>query len=681
MQDTSRLERALRAAHAAGDTQAATRLAQEIRRTGSAPQQSASDMIPTDSDPRGYVTRQEEQAQRAQRDPARQQQGTQYARDLPYASMFSPRGMAQAFNFSDELVGLSARARGLDGQAAAQEEQDRVAFNRREAPIQTGIYEMGATLPLAPFGGAGLRSAMTAGAVYGGVAGAGSGDTLEERAGNAAFGALAGAGTAGTLDRLGAGTQRLGRYATNRVRGLFGGGQDQARRRAGERLAKAFSDDGISPDAARRNMQQALSSGFDDVTLADVGGDTVRREMRRAAGQAGPGSQQAEQFAQQRISSQADRVADRIASAISDSDNFNRAVEEVISRRVAVAEPLYHQFRQLPPIRRGIRAGYGHTQSAEARISQQLDELFQNPTFAREARRARASAMARENVELRLDGQVRPGDLQRVYATLGEQIRAAKRSGDLTRRGDLTALQGRLRDLIDDAYPGAHQAARNAYAGESELLDALDAGRNILRGDAEDVADLAARMSDSEREMFRIGAVRAVRERASRVRDGRNVVDAIIGNADQRSRLRQAFDTDGDFNAFIQSLQNESDRVNNARFIRPSTGSQSTPREMDAVAAGSDLIGDITGGRPLSAAGRVGGMALDAVRGGTARARDQAIVDMGTQRLSQRMIDQIVAQVEREQGRAAAEQVRRTLMRPAIPGLAAGASSLATQPQ
>jgi hypothetical protein len=582
-------------------------------------------------------------------------------------------GASEAFNISDELAEAGARVdnfinriqgsprRPLNPELVAQAQEDELAQRRSEEPMSQMGREFLGQLPLAPAAvGRGLFGAMATGGLLGGAAGAGRGDDLQERGMNAGVGAVVGASTAGAFDRAGAGAgyvarrapqvlRELGRGLRNRFGGDGGQRMTRAQRRAVQRLRQAFKDDGIDAASAESAMQDFVERGFDDVALLDVGGDSVRREVRRAAGTAGPGSAVMEDFFEARRDSQPSRVVERINRFFSDNDDFRATRAQAIQRREDSSAPLYAAFREQPGMPR-----------------EELAEFMDDPLFVRIARRAVVSARRRDGAEAvpknALDGDtISPDVLNRIKIALDERIQSARSRGDAVDAGDLTAFRSRFVSVVDEAYP-QYRVARDAYAGNSALVDAMNIGRESLRMDTEELAEISAGMSQSERDFLRVGMVRAVRERAGNVADGRDVAAAINRNPNMRDRMRQAFDNDEEFNRFIEALTVESNRVQVARGAAASSGSQTAPRASDQIeAAAGDIVTDLASGNFTGPGMRVVRGVGDVIAGGNRRIRDSEIVNIATRPMDTQTAETILAQIEREYGAETAQQFRRLL--------------------
>jgi hypothetical protein len=107
-------------------------------------------------------------------------------------------------------------------------------------------------------------------------------------------------------------------------------------------------------------------------------------------------------------------------------------------------------------------------------------------------------------------------------------------------RGLARVLKNRTADMlekVDNAVP-EYQQARQQFAGDSELMDALESGRNFLKEDYRVTQKQLAAMTDGEREMHKVGALDAVRRVMDETPDGADVVKRIFGNPRKRDQLK-----------------------------------------------------------------------------------------------------------------------------------------------
>lgn len=586
------------------------------------------------------------------------------------------RNIAQAFNQSDEVIGGLASALGGSGREAAETERQRVQTQRREQPVATAIQEIGSSALLAT-PATGARTALATGAAFGGLAGAGSGETAEERARNMLLGAGFGATTAGLLDRtpgtlaavfrgvrnspLGRGIQRL---ASGQRRNLTG-----AQRRAVSELRRAFRDDGIDAQTARERLRQLAESDFENPALLDIApeGGNVERVIRAAGTRGGEAGQGLVSNKNDVVSRQAERVGNILARRLSPDENFQRTFQEAMRSRAARAAPLYDEFRGSEPLPVGALADRGFTEApAFQRAAREAIEQAGNELDANDARLLRRALRGGDLSSVEPDTTIPPAALDRIKRRLDAQIGVARRQGDMDAARQVSQLKRSFTDFLDERYP-VYAEARQTFAGDTELINALQAGRQAMRGDVEELESLVGAMSESEREMFRMGLVRAVSERAERVQEGsRALFNGLIRREDVRRRLRLAFDSDESFETFVNALSREDARTGAARAVAPNTGSQTQPRAADVARdEAGNVIKDVLNFQFGDALGRIGS-GVARIAGGARRAMtDREMVRLATQASQADEATQqlVLQQVERELGQETADRLRQMIVR------------------
>jgi hypothetical protein len=78
-----------------------------------------------------------------------------------------------------------------------------------------------------------------------------------------------------------------------------------------------------------------------------------------------------------------------------------------------------------------------------------------------------------------------------------------------------------------DRNNAAYKRARNYWAGETSAMDAMQMGRNFLRLDEDELAADIRKMSKSEKEAFRLGAMQNVLDRMGGAQMGETVTGAV----------------------------------------------------------------------------------------------------------------------------------------------------------
>lgn len=147
-------------------------------------------------------------------------------------------------------------------------------------------------------------------------------------------------------------------------------------------------------------------------------------------------------------------------------------------------------------------------------------------------------------------------ELHTVKMELDDQIGKAIRQGENAKAKALLGIKSDLLDAMEQASPD-YRKAREMFAGDSALLNAMEAGKKVLREDAEELVYTIEKMSQSEKDAYLIGATKAIRDKLASVGDRQNAAMRIAGNPAMRERLRPLFDNEAGFEDFMQAMARE----------------------------------------------------------------------------------------------------------------------------
>lgn len=530
------------------------------------------------------------------------------------------------FGFNDELSGAMNQAMHPLTPGAYATERDRIraaehAFHDEHPAIATTGEVAGGILPtIATLGGSAAvaggsalaRGAKTVatGAALSGLVGAGNAEgpiasqLRQIRDAAATGGALVGGGA--VVGKLGGG---LMRGVANVVGKPIGGASSQADRL----LLQAIKRDDETPTsilAAYRARQGAKPE-----TLADLAGENVRGLARGA--QAVPGKAKnllADTF-EERAANQPARLAQDLESGMGLArQDTGQLVEDLIQQRAASAKPLYEQ-------------AYAHGAVDNPRINELLTLPWFKDAYRRARRLAAAEgvtlpqvyrAVAKPGKVLGADGQPTmkqvmelSGELPTVQTldylkrALDDVVNVGLRS---TGKGGLGAtearavrnLQREMLGILDQEVP-AYGAARAQYAGDTGLREAVETGRDILKKDPRVVAREIADLSADEQQMYRVGALDAVRRKMDAAKDGRDLTRMIFGDEETRQRMQALFPDVNDFKAFAQQIEREATMAKTRNTVlagSPTARIQSEIADMGGVdpsTVGQMMTGNVPG--------------------------------------------------------------------------------------
>jgi hypothetical protein len=476
--------------------------------------------------------------------------------------------------------------------------------------LMGGLLPTAAALIAAPFTGGATAPAAAAGAARTVAALPTLGQTMARGLGyGAASGAAAGAGgaTGGLESRVmggaigGTAGAVLG-SAAPAVTGAVGAGgrkvleatglmqAPDAATKARELIAKKLAQEGISPEElAARQAAVVKALGGRDETLADIGGESMRRLARGSMAIPNAAQTDVRQMLTERAIGAGPRITKDITdlTAIGERD-IGDVAAEIIQRRKDAAEPLYKQ---------AFEAGEVYS----PRIDELLAKSKDIKTAIEVARGLPQFADLPANSMLLLD---------KAYKYVGDMANEAKKAGKNSRASDLDTLRNDLLDAIANKETGVpvYRDAVNTFFNESLLKDALELGaKNFLRKTPAEInREIKKFPGDAEQQMYRLGAVQSVRDEIYGMPETGNIADKFLNSREMRDRMRTVFNSQGEYEAFVKNLERERQMaVTRARIeggsptapIQQDIAELQGPSPTEVLAAGAQMAGgNLTGG-------------------------------------------------------------------------------------
>lgn len=446
----------------------------------------------------------------------------------------------------------------------------------------------------------GILSQVKRGAVAGTTTGALSGaGGAEGGAGDRLMGAAVGGATGGVLgattpvattvvkagaEKVGTGVRRAGEAV-----GVVAprDAATDATRKAQELLTRKIAQEGMTPEQlAARQAEIVRTLGARDETLADIGGEGLRRLTRGAL--AIP--QSAETEARQMLAERAVAAGPRIIKDITEltavgARDLDEVAAEIVARRKALADPLYEQAR-----------------AAGLVESPKIDTLLQKSKDIQEAiaraRRLPEFADLPDN-DMRL--------LDKAYKYVGGLATAARQSGEKERYNDINNLRLELQKAITEKVP-VYGRALATFSDESLLADALEAGRTkfIKKTPAQIERELTQFADEGQKQMYRLGAIQTLRDEIYGMRETADVASKFLNDRNMKDRFKLIFNSTGEYENFIKNLQREQSMARTRGMIEggaPTTriGQEIAeiqgPSPSEIISAGAQMArGDILGG-------------------------------------------------------------------------------------
>lgn len=396
---------------------------------------------------------------------------------------------------------------------------------------------------------------------------------------------------------------------------------------AAQKLAQALDAEGLAPADARTAMNQWLQQGNDAPAIIDLAkrGGPVQRLVRGAAAE-GSGAGQAAQYADQVAGNIQDRTQ-ALAQNLTPGDLQTAAqardaadVARSAQAKVDYAQPTQQRIPITPELAAGVADAPG-----KAAINKALEGAISQQDYGQAADLQKLLALHVDDIPgmspdamqriraqyLTKSGDISAGAADRVrqalnetaenrYSALGDKNRAVG-AGLFSRAGQV--------DSTLDAVPGM-DTARSNFAENSRAMQATDTGGAILNAPPPVyAADMAQADSLPAVANAQTGAREAITNAIGNPTAGSTgALNRLTTSNNVGQNLAATFGQDAT-DAFRGGVGNEISRLRNARFIDPSTGSQTAGRLAD-----TGLVDAIPDHIPTTAHGVVGKLVAGAVR-------------------------------------------------------------------
>jgi hypothetical protein len=424
------------------------------------------------------------------------------------------------------------------------------------------------------------------GALYG--TGLSEGETAGDVAMDAAQGAALGAVLAPVGAKVAEGVGKVGMGVYNAIRRKVMSSPKDVADRA---VRKALADDSITGEEAMRLVDE-----HPDLTLADMGPNLEQLAVG-AGNTPGGGSRIATGALTGRQYGQQARIEAAAREGVGDKwGDYYDFLDNIVAQRKAQSAPLYDEAYKV-----AIQDTPG------------LAEISRMPSFQAAAKRAQKNL----GDELGLGGGVGLGPegmrstrfMDLIKRELDDMIGTEIRGGNNNRARQLQGIKNQFVSELDAQNP-AYKAARETFAGASQLKDAAELGKSVFIGNKEPrlIQRAMKDMSEGELESFRVGVLDSLISRVQMAGGTHNSVKRLVNSTRAKDLIRQVFPDEVSFNKFMDTLDAESAMT--GTFQAVTQGSRTAPMLMqkdaleDALSMGGSIASDIaTQGGPGVATG------------------------------------------------------------------------------
>lgn len=439
------------------------------------------------------------------------------------------------------------------------------------AALAATPFTGGATAPAAIAAGSRVLAPALKGALLGGatgaVAGAGAAEP-ERRISGALQEGLGGTIFGGAIPIVG----RAGRELFDWGRGMLTKAPEVVERKAAERLAAASEEQGIGPQellAKYLSEETAGRPGMLALNLPDLA-ETVA----------------------QRGGTSPKIMEEEISKVMEGGGKYKSQRERLFDLTKQLSNKKFYTEKKdlLDKLRGNARNAYEDAYSiGEITDPTIMKMLEKDPDFADAFKEAQIIAR-REATAAELRGEdPTPYKLRPIYQTVLEEGKdpvekvsavPTLRELDYIKRGmdakieslyktnpaqasSLKKVRNDFRDALDRVTEvngeSPYKKARQQYAGDIELIDAIDFGKeNFRKMPKEELADKYNKMTSSEQEAFRTGAVQKMYDDIMTPGQNRNFAAAFL-TPDMKDKIKILMPSNAQANMFLAAMKRESD--------------------------------------------------------------------------------------------------------------------------
>lgn len=415
-----------------------------------------------------------------------------------------------------------------------------------------------------------MAQAGASGAGYGFLGGLGGAyednalDVLKEAGKSTLMGGTLGAGTQPVMGVLGAGGRQVIARMSPTAAGTY------AQQKVAEALIRDVPEPLTGASALTRAQARLLKLG-PEARIADVGDKSTRNLLDVQATLPGTTATAVERAIRERQVGRAGRLMEASDETLgTQGAQFTQSIENFANKRFQESRPYY-----------------AVVDSANLTVDNNLINLLKKSGgMQRDAENLyrKQTGLDIDLSALKYGEQVPMNVLDTLKQTLYDSAQALRRTGNNNDALATDKIRVDLTDLLVNKSPkiggqSAYGLAMKTYAGPSQMMDAADIGRMVMKGDILDVQQATKGMTPSELEAYRIGVLQALRQQTG-TEAGQTSLLKFYKEPATQDRLKAAFGND--YKAFSAAVLREGQLK---KLESTGRGSQTAAR----LAGGEDL--------------------------------------------------------------------------------------------
>ena len=391
--------------------------------------------------------------------------------------------------------------------------------------------------------GLGQRTAQAAGsgAGYGFVSGLGASnqsdamDILNDAARSSLIGGTLGGASQPTMSVLGA----AGKQVTARMSPTAAG--NYAQQKVAEALVRDRPEN-LAPSALNMAQARLLKLG-PEARIADVGGKSTRNLLDVQTTLPGTTADAVERAIRERQVGRAGRLMAGADETLGTQNaQFNQSIENFSNQRFAASRPYYAAIDQSTAT---VNNAIFDALSKSKGVQGAAELLFSTKT-----------GQVIDLSKLKTGESVPMNVLDSLKQSLYDKSTELRKVGSNAQAEAYDKVRIQLVKQLEAQAPkiggqSAYTMAMKTWAGPSQMMDAAEIGRKVMKGDILDIQQATQNLSASEIDAFRIGVLQGLREKTG-TEAGQTSLLKFYKEPSTQARLKAAFG--GDYKAFSSSV-------------------------------------------------------------------------------------------------------------------------------
>lgn len=391
--------------------------------------------------------------------------------------------------------------------------------------------------------GLGQRTAQAAGsgAGYGFVSGLGASnqsdaiDILNDAARSSLIGGTLGGASQPTMSVLGA----PGKQVTARMSLTAAG--NYAQQKVAEALVRDRPEN-LAPSALNMAQARLLKLG-PEARIADVGGKSTRNLLDVQTTLPGTTADAVERAIRERQVGRAGRLMAGADETLGTQNaQFNQSIENFSNQRFAASRPYYAAIDQSTAT---VNNAIFDALSKSKGVQGAAELLFSTKT-----------GQVIDLSKLKTGESVPMNVLDSLKQSLYDKSTELRKVGSNAQAEAYDKVRLQLVKQLEAQAPriggqSAYTMAMKTWAGPSQMMDAAEIGRKVMKGDILDIQQATQNLSASEIDAFRIGVLQGLREKTG-TEAGQTSLLKFYKEPSTQARLKAAFG--GDYKAFSSSV-------------------------------------------------------------------------------------------------------------------------------